>query len=174
IPFVFLTARTLDSDVRYGKELGVDDYLTKPIRANDLLAIVRGRLRRAQQLAESMEKMVSTRGRLVADPNERFLEVGALKVDTEQHRVWVGDTEVKLSAKEFALLEYLARQQGKIASPQELIKITHELETDHVEAGALLRPLILSIRRKLGSDVGEMGLIKNVRGVGYRLAVPDE
>ena len=53
IPFVFLTARKLDSDIRYGKELGVDGYLTKPVRAADLLAVVRGKLRRAQQLVQS-------------------------------------------------------------------------------------------------------------------------
>ena len=53
IPFVFLTARKLDSDIRYGKELGVDGYLTKPIRAADRLAVVRGKLRRAQQLVQS-------------------------------------------------------------------------------------------------------------------------
>ena len=51
IPFVFLTARALDSDIRYGKEMGVDDYLTKPIQPEDLLAAVYGRLRRAEQLA---------------------------------------------------------------------------------------------------------------------------
>ena len=173
IPFIFLTARTLDSDIRYGKELGVDDYLTKPIRTNDLLAIVRGKIRRARQVANSMAKMVSTVTPEVG-PDKRFLSIGLLRIDSEQHRVWVADEEMKLSAKEFALLEYLALQGGKIASPQELIQITHEIETDHVEAGALLRPLILSIRRKLGSSVGDMGLIKNVRGVGYRLALPDD
>ena len=52
IPFMFLTARTLDSDIRYGKELGVDDYLTKPIQPEDLLSAVQGKLRRAQQLAQ--------------------------------------------------------------------------------------------------------------------------
>ena len=174
IPFIFLTARTMDSDIRYGKELGVDDYLTKPIRANDLLAIVRGKLRRAQQLADSMAQMLGSTGQPAVADQERFLEVGLLRIDSEQHRVWVNEEEVKLSAKEFVLLEYLARQKGKIASPQELIKVTHEYDTDHIEAGALLRPLILSIRRKLGSAVGEMGLIENVRGVGYRLATPDE
>jgi DNA-binding response OmpR family regulator len=50
IPFLFLTARALDSDIRYGKELGVDDYLTKPIDVEDLLAAVQGKLRRVEQL----------------------------------------------------------------------------------------------------------------------------
>jgi two-component system OmpR family response regulator len=105
---------------------------------------------------------------------QRFLEVGLLRIDVEQHRVWVADEEVTLSAKEFTLLEYLARQHGKIASPTQLIQITHHFEADSVEAGTLLRPLILSLRRKLGSSVGDMGLIENVRGVGYRLAVPED
>jgi DNA-binding response OmpR family regulator len=54
-----------------------------------------------------------------------------------------------------------------------LIQITHGLETDHVEAGVLLRPLIRSLRRKLGYPVGDMGCIETVRGVGYRLTPPD-
>ncbi len=51
IPFIFLTERGLDSDIHYGKELGVDDYLTKPFEIEDLVAAVRGKLRRAKQLA---------------------------------------------------------------------------------------------------------------------------
>lgn len=51
IPFMFLTGLNLDNDIRYGKELGVDDYLTKPIQPEDLLAAIQGKLRRAQQLA---------------------------------------------------------------------------------------------------------------------------
>ena len=76
---------------------------------------------------------------------------------------------IKLSAKEFALLEYLGRSSGKVVSAQELIKLTHGLNTDYVEAGTLLRPLIRTLRRKMGYHVGEMGCIENVRGVGYRL-----
>jgi DNA-binding response OmpR family regulator len=70
-------------------------------------------------------------------------------------------------------LEYLARQAGQVVSPQEIIKVTHGLDTDHVEAGTLARPLIRSLRRKLGYPVGDMGCIENVRGVGYRLVPPD-
>lgn len=172
IPFIFLTARTLDSDIRYGKELGVDDYLAKPIRGVDLLATVRGKLRRAQHLTDSMAKMITSLS-MSGGAEQRFLEVGLLRVDIEQHRIWVAEAEVSLSAKEFILLEYLARQHGKIATPSELIQVTHHFETDPVEAGTLLRPLILSLRRKLGSTVGDMGLIENVRGVGYRLTVPE-
>jgi DNA-binding response OmpR family regulator len=169
VPFVFLTARALDSDIRYGKELGVDDYLTKPIQPEDLLAAVHGRLRRAQQLAQLTRQPASQ-----AAPTLDPLHLGRLRVDPRQHRVWMGDRLVRLSAREFVLLEYLARRVGQVVSPQELVGATHELDTDRVEAGVLLRPLIRSLRRKLGYSVGEMGCIENVRGVGYRLLAPDD
>jgi len=168
-PFLFLTVRTMDSDVRYGKELGVDDYLPKPFEPEDLLAAVRGRLRRALQLAQGVGNVApgtaKTPGALVA---------GRLKVDTTQHRVWLDDRGIELSRSEFKALECLVRRPGQAVSPQELVLTTHGLETDAVEAGALLRPLIRSLRRKLGYPVGTVGCIENVRGVGYRLVFPEE
>lgn len=167
IPFVFLTARTMDSDIRYGKELGADDYLTKPIQPEDLLASVQGKLRRARQLRE-----------LVGQPeyseplDEHELVCGPIRIMIPQHRVWMHDKPVHLSAREFVVLSHLAHRQGCVVSLNELIKLTHELETDHVEAGTLLRPVIRSLRRKLGYPVGDMGCIETVRGVGYRLVVP--
>ena len=68
IPFVFLTARAMDSDIRFGKELGVDDYMTKPFNPDDLVAVVRGRLRRAQQLASVSQHVVTEAG----DARRRF------------------------------------------------------------------------------------------------------
>lgn len=168
IPFMFLTARTMDSDIRYGKELGVDDYLTKPIHAGDLLATIRGKLRRARQLAEAEAQRKPS-----AMAGDCFLSLERLRIDPTQHRAWLDEQELKLSAKEFVLLEYLARQGGRVLSPQELVKVTHGLDSDCVEAGTLIRPLILSLRRKLGLSAGEAGSIVNVRGVGYRLVVPE-
>ena len=167
IPFIFLTARSLDSDIRYGKELGVDDYLIKPIEPEDLLAAVQGRLRRASQLARLMAQPAAP-----ALENQRSIAVGRLRIDSGQHRAWLDDQLIDLSAREFTLLEYLARRADTMITPQELISVTHGLETDDVEAGGLLRPMIRSLRRKLGYAVGEMGCIENVRGVGYRLIAP--
>lgn len=165
IPFIFLTARSLDSDIRYGKELGVDDYLTKPIEPEDLLAAVQGRLRRALQLARLLSQPA-------APGNQRSIVVGRLRIDSGQHRAWMDDQLIDLSARELTLLEYLARRADTMVAPQALIHVTHGLETDDIEAGSLLRPLIRSLRRKLGYAVGEMGCIENVRGVGYRLIAP--
>jgi DNA-binding response OmpR family regulator len=167
IPFIFLTARSLDSDIRYGKELGVDDYLTKPIEPEDLLAAVQGRLRRASQLAHLLAQPAAP-----AAADQRGLAVGRLRIESGQHRAWLDDQLLDLSAREFTLLEYLARRADIMVSPQELIGVTHGLETDDAEAGSLLRPMIRSLRRKLGYAVGEMGCIENVRGVGYRLVAP--
>jgi DNA-binding response OmpR family regulator len=172
IPFIFLTARTLDSDIRFGKELGVDDYLTKPIRTGDLLAVVHGKLRRAQELAASIAQLKAT----PASEAGRALVIGSLRINVEQHRVWLAEKELELSVREFILLDVLAQRAGRVVSPQEIIQSTHDLETDPIEAGALLRPLILSLRRKLDSAAQETPLvaIENVRGVGYRLVVPTQ
>jgi DNA-binding response OmpR family regulator len=168
IPFIFFTARGMDSDVRYGKELGVDDYLTKPCEPADLLASVRGKLRRARQLARQAPAGAPS------PPEARPLVAGALRVDPAQHRAWLGREQVHLSVKEFAALEYLIRRAGQVVSSQELIQVTHGLDTDSVEAGTLARPLIFSLRRKLSRRSGDVEYIETVRGVGYRLAPLDD
>jgi DNA-binding response OmpR family regulator len=170
IPFIFLSARALDSDVRYGKELGADDYLTKPFQPEDVLATVVGRLRRSRQLAQASRRL-SAAG---AGADQRVVVAGRLRIDGGQHRVWLNEEPVKLSAREFTVLEYLARRANQVISPEALVKITHGLETDRPEAGSLLRPLIRSLRRKLGYPAGETGCIENVRGVGYRLVPPED
>lgn len=170
VPFLFLTARAMDSDIRYGKELGVDDYLTKPIQPEDLLAAVQGRLRRARQLGQITAP--ATTAPQPAAPAAGPLQLGRLRLDTRQHRVWLDEELVKLSAREFVLLEYLARRAQQVVTPEELIQATHELQTDALEAGVLLRPLVRSLRRKLGYRAGEAGCIENVRGVGYRFTPP--
>lgn len=99
IPFLFLTARAMASDIRYGKALGVDDYLIKPIKPEDLLAAVEGRLRRARDLAcAAMPDQAEASG-AEKTPAGRTLIVGALRIAPEQHRVWFGDQEIRMSAR---------------------------------------------------------------------------
>jgi DNA-binding response OmpR family regulator len=173
IPFLFLSARAMDSDIRYGKELGADDYLTKPIQPEDLLAAVQGRLRRARELASVSHANLVSRAHL-ASQAPQVLDLGRLRIDPAQHRAWMDGEPLKLSAREFLLLTSLAQRVDQVVSAQELIQVTHELDTDRVEAGTLLRPLVRSLRRKLGYAVGEMGCIVNIRGVGYRLSASDD
>ena len=175
IPFVFISARALDSDVRYGKALGVDDYLIKPFQLEDLLAVVAGRLRRARELRQLTPLPPEPEPAAPRSPAAgETLSVGPLRISAQQHRVWRNDEPVALSPKEFALLEYLARRPGQAVSLPELCRVTHGLEATPAEAGSLLHPLIRSLRRRLGYAAGEMGCIESVRGVGYRLAAADE
>ena len=105
-----------------------------------------------------------------------LLTVGRLRIDPTQHRVWLegqGHRELHLSAREFVLLKCLASHAGGVVPIQDLVKATHDYDTDPIDAGRLIRPMILSVRRKLGLAEGEIGSIVNVRGVGYRLVVPE-
>jgi DNA-binding response OmpR family regulator len=173
IPFLFLTARSLDSDVRYGKAMGVDDYLIKPIKPEDLLASVAGRLRRAMDLARARPPSTNQPASAGSpEPDGDVLQLGRLRISTSQHRVWMDHREIVLSPREFKLLDQLGRQASQVVEPHKLIKASHGLHTDSIEAGQLLRPLIRSLRRKLGFAIGDMGCIENVRGVGYRLNPP--
>jgi two-component system OmpR family response regulator len=173
IPFIYLTARQLESDVRHGKELGVDDYLVKPVEAQDLLAVVRGKLRRAQhvmQMAGPTQRQPPSQSDLAPE----ILSLGRLELEVGEYRVWLDQESVELSNTEFLLLEHLALQANKVVPLSELIKTTHGLEAGYREASDLLRPLVRSIRRKMGYDAGDLGFIESVRGVGYRLVPPND
>jgi two-component system response regulator MtrA len=162
IPFIFLTARGMDSDIRFGKELGVDDYLIKPIEADDLLAAVRGKLLRSAQLnAQAVSEHTAT--------NPRSTKVGLLEIDYERHQVTVDATSLMLSPREFRLLATLCERPEHPFSPEDLIEITHEFSADAYEAGNLIRPLIRSLRNKLEEPSKGRLQVENVRGVGYRL-----
>ncbi|WP_129675033.1 response regulator transcription factor [Candidatus Chloroploca sp. Khr17] len=163
IPLVYLTGRALDSDIRFGKALGADDYLTKPIQPEDLLAVVEGKLRRYAQLLQRTP---------VAQPSvaEQLLRLGPLQIDPERHRAWLHDEELVLSAREFTLLTGLMRQAGRIMSARELVQITHNLDLDDTdEARELVRPLVRTLRQKLNLPLGQPGSIETVRGLGYRM-----
>lgn len=169
IPFIFLTARAMDSDIRYGKELGVDDYMTKPIEVEDLLATVHGKLKRSRQLVGFSSVSEAT----TYDTSSNEIKLGKLSIDPDKHQVRIGEMAVKLSVREFTILEYLSRRAGHVISAQELVRATHQLETDAIEAGVLIRPLVRSLRRKMGFPAGSMGCIDNIRGVGYRFNSED-
>ena len=170
IPFIFLSARGMGSDIRYGKELGVDDYLIKPFRTADLLAVVRGCLRRAKRVA----RVAQPTPRAAAAPIQPSgaLELGRLRIFPEQHRITMDGSVIQLSVREFRLIRKLGVQQNRVVPLRDLVRATHDLDTDYSDASALLRPLVRSLRRKLGYSPGEMGCILSKRGVGYMLVPP--
>ena len=100
IPIIMLTAKAEESDRIVGLELGADDYLTKPFSPNEVVARIRALLRRAQR----------------GTPADNRLAYGALTVDVDRHLVNVAGEEVKLTAKEFLLLQYLMQHRGRVLS----------------------------------------------------------
>ena len=100
IPIIMLTAKAEESDRIVGLELGADDYITKPFSPNEVVARVRALLRRAHRAA----------------PANSRLTYGLLSVDVDRHVVKIDGDEVKLTAKEFLLLQYLMLHRGRVLS----------------------------------------------------------
>jgi two-component system OmpR family response regulator len=147
-PVLMLTARDAVDDRVTGLDAGADDYLTKPFSFDELLARLRALTRRT--------------------PAERpvTVEVDDLRLDPAAHRAWRGETELDLSAKEFALLELLMRRPGNVLTRGQLLEgawdMSYERRSNIVDV--YIRHLREKIDRPFGSDS-----IETVRGVGYRL-----
>ena len=109
IPFIFLTAKGEREDIRYGKEIGADDYLTKPIDPEDLVAAVEGKLIRFSQLG--VRKKASS-GKM---PSGSY-EMGEIQIDFSRHLVKVHGQEVGLSLTEFLIVQRLIMANGAVVS----------------------------------------------------------
>jgi two-component system OmpR family response regulator len=147
-PVLMLTARDAVDERVTGLDAGADDYLAKPFSFDELLARLRALTRRA--------------------PVERpaVLEVGDLRLDPASHRAWRGETELDLSAKEFALLELFMRRPGMALTRGQLLEgawdMAFEARSNVIDV--YVRYLREKIDRPFGRDS-----IETVRGTGYRL-----
>jgi two-component system OmpR family response regulator len=144
LPVLLLTARDQVPDRIRGLDAGADDYLVKPFDFGELLARVRALVRRGPS------------------PRPPTLSVGHLRVDPAAHAVTLGDRRVDLTAREFAVLEYLARHAGQVVSRTELIE--HVWDANWYGSTNVVDVYVGYLRGKLGRS-----LIETVRGVGYRL-----
>ncbi|MEE1757144.1 response regulator transcription factor [Streptomyces sp. SP18CS02] len=144
VPILMLTAKDGEYDEAEGLDTGADDYLTKPFSYVVLVARVKALLRR--------------RGR-TASP---VLRAGALTVDTAARRVRIGEEEVTLTAKEFAVLEQLATRAGDVVSKAEILE--HVWDFAYEGDPNIVEVYVSALRRKLGPAT-----IRTVRGAGYRL-----
>lgn len=164
IPFMFLTARTDIEDIRYGKEMGVDDYLTKPINPQDLVSAVRGKLIRYEQL-EAENKNTGSKTQATGQ-----YAVGHFTIDLSRRQVWADDQEVSLSPTEFDIFQRLILADGAVVIYEELIGDGDEYLFSEKDAAERLRYHIRDLRKKLKSGGEQTEIIFNVRGAGYRLA----
>ncbi|MGH2429332.1 MAG: response regulator transcription factor, partial [Candidatus Limnocylindria bacterium] len=147
LPVLMLTARDdLDSKLR-ALDAGADDYLTKPFAFEELLARIRALTRRSDQQTASL------------------LEVGDVRLDLLGRRAWRGDRLVELSAREFALLEYLMRHPNQVLSRTQILFAVWEYDAD--PSSNVVDVYIRYLRRKLSAE-GRPSPISTIRGAGYR------
>ena len=148
-PVLMLTARDAVDDRVNGLDAGADDYLAKPFAFEELLARIRALTRRA--------------------PVERpsVLEVGDLRLDPAAHRVWRGDRELDLSAKEFALLELFMRRPGVTLSRTQLLDGAWDIAFE--SRSNVIDVYVRYLREKIDRPFGRES-IETIRGVGYRLS----
>jgi two-component system OmpR family response regulator len=143
-----LTARDAVEDRVDGLDAGADDYLVKPFSFAELYARLRALVRRGPL------------------PRPTVLEVGDLRLDPATRRVWRGETELELSAKEFALLETFMRRPGQVLGRHQLLE--HVWDYDYERRSNVVDVYVRYLREKIDRPFG-LETIDTVRGAGYRL-----
>jgi two-component system phosphate regulon response regulator PhoB len=150
IPILMLTAKSEDSDIILGLEMGADDYVTKPFSPKVLIARIRALLRRNRE-KEALKR-------------ETVIRIHGITIDTTRHEVLCDNSPLPLSVSEFSILEFLAKNPGWVFSRNQIIGAVKGEDYPVTERSVDVQ--ILGLRKKLG----EKGtFIETVRGIGYRM-----
>ena len=155
VPIIMLTAKGDDMDKIIGLEYGADDYITKPFNILEVKARIKAIMRRSGRGGSAQVK-------------QEVLQSGALKVDVEGRRVYIGEKEVNLTAKEFDLLELLMLHSNKVYSREDLLKTVwgYDYPGDVRTVDVHIRRL----REKIEGNPSEPQFIHTKWGVGYFFA----
>jgi two-component system OmpR family response regulator len=153
-PILFLTAKDSLDDRVTGLTVGGDDYVTKPFSLEELVARLRGLIRRGNRVA--------------TDANSSFLEVGDLTLDEESHEVHRAGMLIELTATEFELLRYLMRNPRRVLSRAQILDRVWSY--DFAGRSSVVELYISYLRKKIDS-LGPQ-VIHTVRGFGYVLKPP--
>jgi two-component system OmpR family response regulator len=148
-PILILTARGSVDDRVAGLDTGADDYLLKPFAFSELLARLRALVRRG------------------GGPRAPELRVGTLRLDPAARRAWRGDSEVELTAKEFALLEAFMRRPGEVLTRGDLLERAWDHAYDN--RSNVVDVYVGYLRQKIDRPFG-VDTLETVRGHGYRLS----
>jgi DNA-binding response OmpR family regulator len=147
IPVIFLTAKDTVDDTVFGLEAGANDYLKKPFAFEELLARIKVLLR--NKIGE-----------------QNIFETGDIVLNTDAHIVTKNGQPIELTQKEFALLEYLLRNKGKVSRRSRIIEKIWDIHFD--KDTSVIDVFINALRKKLDTK-GKESFIQTIRGVGYRV-----
>jgi two-component system response regulator RegX3 len=157
VPIIMVTARSEEVDMIVGLEVGADDYVTKPYRLRELVARMRSVLRRSDWRGE-------------ADLSGDVLQIDGVRLDPDRHEVAVGGEMVSMPLKEFALLELLMENAGRVLPRDTLIY--RVWGSDYVGDTKTLDVHIKRLRSKIEADPGKPNHIVTIRGLGYKFSAP--
>ena len=154
LPIIFLSAKSEDTDKITGLGFGGDDYVTKPFNPLELVARVRSQIRRYATLG-SMVK------------NETTIITGGLSLDTDSKEVCVDGDPVKLTAREYSILEYLMKNMGRVLSSSQIYEAVWNEPAFKIEKTVTVH--IKNIREKIEINPKEPKYLKVVWGLGYKV-----
>lgn len=153
-PVLLLTALGRVEDKTEGLDIGADDYMVKPFALEELLARVRALMRRPTQQQSTV------------------LDADDLSLDTSKRSVKRGNTEIRLTSKEFGLLEYLLRNKNRPISKNTIMQHVWDYDADILPN--TIEVYIKYLRAKIDKPFKGKGLIKTVRGFGYKIEADDK
>ncbi|CUQ06229.1 regulatory protein VanR [Clostridium paraputrificum] len=155
MPIIMISAKSEDMDKIHGLTAGADDYITKPFNPLELIARVKAQLRRytAYNVESNNSKVI--------------IEIGDLTINTDTRQVWVGEKDVRLTPKEFDILELLARNKGIVLSIRKIYEEVWKEEFFKADNTATVH--ITNLREKIEVDPKAPIYIKTIWGVGYKI-----
>ncbi|MEC0370725.1 response regulator transcription factor [Paenibacillus chibensis] len=160
VPIIMLSAKNTDMDKIHGLSIGADDYVGKPFNPLELVARAKSQLRRYHKL----NKEASVKG------NEDQLVFEDLVIDTGKHEVCADGRKIKLTPREFAILELLARHQGQVLSMEQIYN--NVWNEPFLDGGNTVMVHVRKIREKVEVDPKRPRYVQTVWGVGYKLDGP--
>jgi len=155
MPIIMLSAKSEDMDKIQGLAAGADDYLAKPFNPLELIARVKSQLRRYKRYNADKDR------------NVQVIEIGELTINTDTRQVWISQQEVRLTPKEFDILELLARNKGIVLSVEKIYEAVWK--ENYFKSDNTVMVHITNIREKIEDIPKQPIYIKTVWGVGYKL-----
>jgi two-component system response regulator RegX3 len=164
VPIIMVSAKSTEIDTVVGLEVGADDYVTKPYRLRELVSRMRAVMRRSDRTEHAGPGQDADPG----DPTGEsgILDIGGVRLDADRHECTVRGDEVRLTRKEFDVLELLLQHAGRLVTRDTLID--RVWGADYVGDTKTLDVHIKRLRAHIEEDPARPALITTIRGLGYR------